>query len=127
MVAPRAPAVAMPTPRNLRRVVLPLYQMSFAQGSLCHRSAIDCLLSLPANRARSGKVCAPTYTNRSDRASVAATRAQSVIPPAVAPEARPMRTNCARPNWPILRDIRRGSALAQEAGQLAGALCLTGD
>src|SRR5437773_1520471 len=40
IVAPTAPAAAVPSPRNVRRVVLPLHHMSFAQGSSCHRSVI---------------------------------------------------------------------------------------
>ena len=39
-VAPRAPAAVAPTPRNRRRVVLPLYQMSFAHASFFQFSAI---------------------------------------------------------------------------------------
>src|SRR5229473_7689864 len=42
IVAPRAPAVADDSARNLRRVVLPLHHMFFAQASSCHRSAIGC-------------------------------------------------------------------------------------
>src|SRR5207244_7658096 len=45
MVAPTAPAAAVPSPRNVRRVVLPLHHMSFAQGSSCHRSVILNLLT----------------------------------------------------------------------------------
>jgi hypothetical protein len=40
MVAPTAPAVAAPYPRNRRRVTLPLYQMSFAHLSSFHFSDI---------------------------------------------------------------------------------------
>src|SRR2546422_7151720 len=39
-VAPRAPAAVDESVRNLRRVVLPLHHMSFAQASSCQRSAI---------------------------------------------------------------------------------------
>src|SRR3990170_4476698 len=44
MLAPRAPAVAAPTPSSRRRVTLPLYQKpsSFAQGSSFHCSAMSC-------------------------------------------------------------------------------------
>src|SRR5712664_490099 len=41
IVAPRAPAAVAETPRNLRRVVLPLHHMSLAQGSFCQCSAIQ--------------------------------------------------------------------------------------
>src|SRR5947209_14803028 len=41
-VAPRAPAAVDESVRNLRRVVLPLHHMSFAQASSCQRSAIIC-------------------------------------------------------------------------------------
>src|SRR6266480_2955863 len=40
IVAPTAPAATAPSPRNVRRVVLPLHHMSFAQGSSCQRSVI---------------------------------------------------------------------------------------
>src|SRR5947209_19580559 len=43
-VAPRAPAVADESARNLRRVVLPLHHMFFAQASSCQRSAIVLVL-----------------------------------------------------------------------------------
>src|SRR5262252_6709747 len=44
MVAPIAPAAADESARNLRRVVLPLHHMSFAQGSSCHRSLMADIL-----------------------------------------------------------------------------------
>src|SRR5262245_43394053 len=40
IVAPTAPAAVDVSARNLRRVVLPLHHMCFAQGSSCQRSAI---------------------------------------------------------------------------------------
>src|SRR5262249_49632548 len=77
IVAPRAPAAADVSARNLRRVVLPLHHMSFAQGSSCHRSAIESLLAAPphanahvAVTVMSGKRIAPTYTNPLSRARV---------------------------------------------------------
>src|SRR5712691_6737160 len=44
IAAPRAPAAVAERPRNLRRDVFPRHQISFAQGSSCHRSAISILL-----------------------------------------------------------------------------------
>src|SRR5215470_4004509 len=77
IVAPRAPAVADDSARNLRRVVLPLHHMSFAQGSSCHRSAIGFLLAAPrhanayvAVTVMSGKRIDLTYTNALSRARV---------------------------------------------------------
>src|SRR5262249_36465740 len=77
IVAPRAPAVADVSARNLRRGVLPLHHMSFAQGSSCHRSAIGFLLAVPRHAntcatatVMSGKRIAPTYTNPPPRARV---------------------------------------------------------
>src|SRR5262245_33249942 len=77
IVAPRAPAVADVSARNLRRVVLPLHHMSFAQGSSCHRSAIGFLLAVPRHanacataHVMSGKRNAHTYTNPPPRARV---------------------------------------------------------
>src|SRR5678816_4031694 len=39
-LAPTAPAAVADSPKNLRRVVLPLHHRSFAQASPCHCSAI---------------------------------------------------------------------------------------
>src|SRR6267143_6643525 len=78
MVAPTAPAAADESARNLRRVVLPLHHMCFAQASSCQRSAIR---SSSLRRAPRAKACGvgsvvirrrivPTYTNLPDRARV---------------------------------------------------------
>src|SRR6266403_3090792 len=79
IVAPRAPAVADDNAMNLRRVVLPLHHMFFAQASSCHRSRIEC--SSLAVRAPHAVACGagtgiaglrvdPTYTNPLSRARV---------------------------------------------------------
>src|SRR3989442_5236442 len=63
MVAPRAPAAA-DKPRKRRRVVLPLHQMSRAQGSSCQRSAIDRPPSRCPRGRRGDVKGTPIYTNR---------------------------------------------------------------
>src|SRR5499426_3712530 len=78
MVAPIAPAAADESARNLRRVVLPLHHMSFAQGSSCHRSVMrkSSLRCGPracaggAGTVMTGKRIDPTYTNRPGGARV---------------------------------------------------------
>src|SRR6187551_1591527 len=61
MVAPRAPAAAAPRPMNVRRVVLPLHQSSFAHASSCQRSVICCLLVAARETGTIGGKGAPTY------------------------------------------------------------------
>src|SRR5436309_7462800 len=69
LIAPRAPAAADESARNLRRVVLPLHHMCFAQASSCQRSPIRCssLRRAPVQAyGASGVVTkgiVPTYTN----------------------------------------------------------------
>src|SRR5712691_4583987 len=54
MLAPSAPARVADSPRNLRRVVLPFHQRSFAHASFFHCSSIGILLEATGGRHSTG-------------------------------------------------------------------------
>src|SRR5262245_10080355 len=83
MVAPRAPAAPADSPRNRRRVVLPLHHMSRAQIASCRRSAI---VSPPARVSEcrpwsaSVRVCLYTPLPRGPEASLSSLGARMASP-----------------------------------------------
>src|SRR5262245_35052057 len=125
IVAPRAPAVADASARNLRRVVLPLHHMSFAQGSSCHRSAIGFLLAAPrhanafaAVTVMSGKRIDLTYTNPLGRARVHLWRRRDGPPPGKSLQLESARVRAAIEHEVLPGDVARLRA-ADECAHLA--------